>query len=68
MHGIQWRPESKIVENRHNYFKRKNHGYPVNGVLNFGIMLFFIDKSRKMDVTDLIFLSRKMREEWLGRF
>ena len=36
------------------------HRCPVNGVLIFEIMLFFIDKSRKRDVTDLNFLERQM--------
>jgi len=36
------------------------HWCPVKGVLIFEIMLFFIDKSRKRDVTDLNFLERQM--------
>jgi len=36
------------------------HWCPVNGVLIFEIMLFFIDKSRKMGVTDLNFLKHQM--------
>jgi hypothetical protein len=36
------------------------HWCPVNGVLIFEIILFFIDKSRKGDVTDLNFLERQM--------
>ena len=41
-------------------FGNPDHWCPVNGVLIFEIMLFFIDKSRKRDVTDLNFLDRQM--------
>ena len=42
------------------HFFKLAHWCPVNGVLFFSIMLFFIDKSGKTSVTDMNFLERKM--------